>query len=176
MPMSAAYDFSPTQRPQRRKTRHSRNLTPVSSSTGQVIAFPTQKNDHKVSTIPTPSKQLPLWLRSLLWIQHSSAVVTFGLIGTTLLIYAVTVYSQQIWSREYRQLEELQRQERNLVATHESLKNQLAVEAQNEQAGLVSPHPNNTIFLSPSPNSPFKNRSESSSETSSLPEKTPLGY
>lgn len=176
MPMSAAYDLSPTQRPQRRKARSPRHLTSVSSQQGQVIAFPNQKNDHKVSQISTASQPLPTWLRSLLWIQHSSAVVTFGLIGTTLLVYAVTVYSQQIWSREYRQLEDLQRQERNLVATHESLKNQLAVEAQDEQVGLVSPHPNNTIFLSPSPNPPFKERSESSSETPSLPEKTPLGY
>ncbi len=110
---------------------------------------------------------LPLGIQLLHWLQHSSVVVTFGLIGTTLFIYAMTVYNQQLWSQEYRKLEDLQRHQRDLTTTHEVFKNQLAKDGERNPQGLVTPQPSHTIFLpidekqvfeTPKPQSTKKNK------------------
>lgn len=107
--------------------------------------------EHRVIHLPVRTQaspeKLPWWVRALLLMQHTSAVVAVGLVGSTLLTYAMTVYSQQLWNRQYRQLETLQRHKRDLVATHETLKHQLAREAEQGNNGLVNPQPTHTIFL-----------------------------
>ena len=92
----------------------------------------------------------PAWLRFLLFLQHCSSFVTFSLVVSTLIVYAGVVYSQQQWSSNYDELKKLQRSYRNLIATNETLKNQLAEQAEQPETGLVLPDPDNTIVL-PSP-------------------------
>jgi hypothetical protein len=128
--MAAAHQIVPPSRPTRRR---------VKPSEPRVIPLPVQPR--------TSSAQSPWWLRSLLLMQRTSTVVAFGLIGSTLLVYAMTVYSQQLWNRQYRQLENLQRHKRDLIATHETLKHQLAQEALQSKNQLVNPEPSHTIFL-----------------------------
>ena len=128
----------------------------------------------------------PGWLRFLLLIQHGSSLVTLCLVISTLIVYAGVVYSQQQWSSNYEQLKKLQRTYRHLIATNESLKNQLAEQAEQPETGLVAPDPDNTIVLPspsqvPSPNQ--KNNWKSSPQATAKPPSSvrakptgPLGY
>jgi hypothetical protein len=91
----------------------------------------------------------------MLRLQQASSVITFSLILTTLGVYAWTVYVPKLWSKEYRNLETLQRHERHLTATNESIKNQLAQQAEKPEAGLSNPHPAQSIFLPETPVKPI---------------------
>jgi hypothetical protein len=83
--------------------------------------------------------------------QQSSTLITFCLSVGALAVYSWTVYSQQLWGREYQRLETLQRNERQLVTASESLKNQLAGQAATSESGLILPSSENTIFLQTAP-------------------------
>lgn len=89
----------------------------------------------------------PQWLRLLFVLQHGSSLITFCLATAVLIAYGSTVYIQQEWSTEYRKLERLQREKRELIAADELVKNQLAQQASLPGTGMVAPSPNNTIFL-----------------------------
>lgn len=104
----------------------------------------------KSTPVPDLSKQgsTPLWLLRLYTLHRHSSVVAFLLVAATLVVYGLTVYSQQLWSQAYRKMQNLQRYERQLTTTNEVLKNKMAQEAQTS-AGLVSPSPGGTIFLRP---------------------------
>lgn len=112
--------------------------------------------DRQVTTIkprrlasPTSlrSRPLPLWfLRLSLW-QRRVSIATLLLIAGTLITYSSTVYLQQQWNQQFRKLETLQRRERQLTATNEVLKNQLASQAEQPSTELVSPNPANAIIL-----------------------------
>lgn len=131
--------------------------------------------DTKVEAMPTV--ELPLGLKILLFFQRSSTVVTIGLIGITTIVYAQTNYTPQQWTEQYRKLIMLQSAERNLVATDESIKNQIAEEAEKKETGLVNPLPSSVLFL-PSPTGLQKlppNKSQNTSTNNAL-NLNPQGY
>ncbi len=100
-------------------------------------------------TSPTSlrSRTLPVWFLHLSLWQRRASIATLLLIAGTLITYSSTVYLQQQWSRQFRKLENLQRQERQLTATNEGLKNQLASEAEQPSTDLVPPNPADAIIL-----------------------------
>lgn len=114
-------------------------------------AIPTVKpTTQPVVRVPlaTTKKQLALrQLRFLCLLEKIVAVITFCLLGSTLGIYAWTVYIPKIWDREFGKLETLQRHERHLLATNETLKHQLAQQAEKPETGLTHLQPFQTIFL-----------------------------
>lgn len=123
-----------------------------------------------------PSSQLTGgWQRTLLWAQRGSLVASASLIALMLGVYAWTVYIQQMWSKEYRQLENLQRQERQMTAANESLKNQLAKTAENPSSGLVPPSLTNNIFLPSAPQRQLAPKSPAIAPPMPIAKK-PLGY
>jgi hypothetical protein len=107
--------------------------------------------------------------------QRGSLVIAFILVTATLIVYGSTVYTQQLWSKEYRKLKTLQRNEREMIATNEGLKNQLALQADQPGSGLVSPTPDSTIFLQPAPQRPTLITSPNVPKAEVAPN-TPLGY
>lgn len=121
----------------------------VNSLSPQVKLY--NRSTLKGQTVPIlPSaKPAPLWLLRLCSLQNCSMFVTFPLMVGLLSIYGWTVYSQQKWTQAYRQLETLQRHERQLTTTNEVLKNQLAQEAEQPAQGLVPSESASAIFLSP---------------------------
>ncbi|PSB23567.1 hypothetical protein [Stenomitos frigidus] len=121
------------------------------------------------------SRSLPLWLRLLIQAQRGSLVIAFILVTATLIVYGSTVYTQQLWSKEYRKLKTLQRNEREMIATNEGLKNQLALQADQPGSGLVPQTPDNTIFLQPAPQRPALAAPPSVLKAEVAPN-TPLGY
>ncbi|MBE9129651.1 hypothetical protein IQ257_26935 [Coleofasciculus sp. LEGE 07092] len=123
-----------------------------------------------------PSRQLiPAWLKVFVVLQRGSDWLTFFLIATTLTIYSWTVYTQQQWALEYRKLETLQRDERQLTTTNEVIKDQLAQQAERPATGLVNPSTANTILLSPAPERQLKTPSTQIPHSEAVAT-TPLGY
>lgn len=149
---------------------------------------PSQKTAEKPSTPgklfqgwfinPTVPKQSPFWLRVLFRIQTGSSIITGLLVTGVLLVYASTVYVQQEWTQEYRRLEQLQREHRNLIAADEALKHQLANQASQSDAGYVSPSPDNTIFLPRSTQEPVvqENSTQAATNHRAVNVNAPLGY
>lgn len=119
---------------------------------------------------------MPPLLKILVWVQRGSSIATFSLIATVLASYAATVYLQQQWSEAYRTLEGLQRETRNLTAADETLKHQLAKQAQSKEAGLVFPSHNQTIYLSPSSDRVVQKPASEEPVKETSPSNVPLGY
>ena len=126
-------------------------VTPITKL--QPTVDPRRVQSANVKRLPN-HRQLPLWLRSLIGAQRTLSILTGTLSIAVLSVYGQTVYSQQLWSQEYRKLENLQRNERQLTAASEVLKNQIAQQAETSRAGLVPSNPANTIFLQPAPQRP----------------------
>ena len=107
--------------------------------------------DRQVTTIKprrlASSTSLPLLFSRLSLWQRRASIATLLLIAGTLITYSSTVYLQQQWSQQFRKLENLQRRERQLTATNEVLKNQLASEAEQLSTELVPPNPADAIIL-----------------------------
>ncbi|WP_224412412.1 hypothetical protein [Oscillatoria salina] len=158
-------------------SRHPHYSTKVQKNkrTGKKVAMLATRSPVRVLGF-AQSRKMPLWLRLLMLLQYSSSVVTFSLVTATLIIYAWTVYTQQQWSKEYKKLETLQRNERQLTTTNESLKNQLAEQAESPEAGLVPPNPSNTIFLTPTPEQRSFIDTETVNQEPRDQTNTPLGY
>lgn len=127
------------------------------------------------ATLPLSPRPEPSWLSLLLFLQRSSDIITFLLIAATLTIYSWTVYTQQQWTKEYRKLQSLQRQERQMTTANATLKDQLAQQAENLATGLVTPTPANTIFLPPAPQRSFHTAPTKTAD-SQPSARTPLGY
>ncbi|MBD2741151.1 hypothetical protein [Coleofasciculus sp. FACHB-1120] len=154
----------------------------VSSRRPRGNVMPSRSESHSSSRTRSRSSQqrefqaqTPAWLRSLMTLQRTSNLLCFFLIASTLGAYAWTVYTQQMWSQEYRKLETLQRHERQMTAANEALKNQLAQEAELPGTGLVAPNPANTIFLPPAPQRQSLPKPVAAPNLETSPT-TPLGY
>ena len=159
MPVAARYLVEKTPSRKQKIARKSRNCS--KTNTNKVI----QRDS---------SFKSPLWLRSLLIIQQSSGAIAFVTIAIMFSLYASIVYTQQMWSKEYRKLKSLQRQERILIQTNETLKNDLADLAKKSSTGLVSLDPQKSVFLTPTP---IKSTRKTKQKIEIQPLKNiPLGY
>jgi hypothetical protein len=148
-------------------------VTPITKL--QPTTAPRRVQSANVKRLPN-NRQLPLWLRSLIGAQRSLSILTGTLSIAVLSVYGQTVYSQQLWSQEYRKLENLQRNERQLTAASEVLKNQIAQQAETTRAGLVPSNPANTIFLQPAPQRPAPAPMPIAPEAAKPTTFSPLGY
>jgi len=167
---------SAQQRRSRRPATSSRLRKARLGSSARVTSISSTAVGQKVTRLNTSLPTKPIWLQALLSVQRGSDLIAFLLVGATLTIYSWTVYTQQQWTQEYRKLETLQRNERELTKANEVMKNQLAQQAESPATGLINPTQANTIILPPTP--------EIQSYTTSTEEKvepepvvkTPLGY
>lgn len=128
----------------------------------------------KTVRIPITVQPVPSWLTMLVMAQRGSNILLSCLVAGVLAVYSWTVYSQHLWSSEYRRLETLQEMERDLTAANEVLKSQTAGLAENPNAGFTLPNSDNSIVLEPAPVRPPVAPTESapSFPASDLP----LGY
>lgn len=104
-----------------------------------------------INKISPSAPQLSLKIQFLLALQKGASLLSAAIVLVTLGVYAWTVYVPKLWSKEFRKLETLQSNERQLVAMDETLKNQLAQQAEDPKMGLVPPHPSQPLFLAPAP-------------------------
>lgn len=165
--------------PQRRRSKklaaNSRETSSRVALASNVSSLPSPMTGQKVEKFSASQQTKPIWLVSLLFLQRGSDLITFLLVAATLTIYSWTVYTQQQWSGEYRKLENLQREERQLTTADAVMKDQLAQQAEQPGTGLVSPSHANTIFLPPAPQRPSLEVPAATAESDSMA-KPPLGY
>jgi hypothetical protein len=142
----------------------------------QVPLTPGQRNRHQETgkTLSNPKLETPTWLKFLMTVQRGSTPITFLLVIGVLIVYGWSVYSQRAWSKAYGQLAQLQREERQLTATSEARKFQLAEQAKSSTTGLVRRDPANIIFLKPEPSR--SQRPNSTQPTKGPAPVSPVGY
>ncbi|MGB0563901.1 MAG: hypothetical protein ACPGVO_19190 [Spirulinaceae cyanobacterium] len=147
-----------------RRVQHSAAAPAPSPRKAAVVKFPRQA-------------RFSLGLRLLFLVQQGSSLLAFCLATAVLITYGSTVYIQQEWGEEYRKLETLQREQRELIAASELMKNQLAQQASLPNAGLMPPSPANTIFLPKTNDRAFApSAAKSTTPLVDVTAKTPLGY
>ncbi len=129
-------------------------------------------NSRKLPSRFPKAGQFPVYLKILLFLQKASLGVAGFSIVTGILVYLSTVSIPQQWSREYRNLETLQRQERQLTTIGESLKYELSQQAQQLKMPLITS--NNTVFLKP--NSVAVNPQTNQKNQDQSLKKVSLGY
>ncbi len=149
---------------------HQANMsTSVPSIKGQSS---TASKNPKLGFLNSPmmpnSGTVPTWLLRFYTLHRYSSVTTFFLVATTLVVYGLNVYSQELWGQGYRRVQNLQRQERQLTTTNAALKHKMAEDAEQPTAGLESPTPAKTIFLPPA------DRNPSSVSPNTTPKSEPL--
>ncbi|MDJ0900935.1 MAG: hypothetical protein QNJ55_19195 [Xenococcus sp. MO_188.B8] len=123
------------------------------------------------SRFPKPRK-FPPYLKILLLLQRGSLGVASFSIATGIMLYLSTVAIPQQWSKEYRNLESLQRQERQLTTIGESLKYKLSQQARQYKMSPIAS--SNTVFLKP--NSVAVNPQKTQENQSESLKKMSLGY
>jgi hypothetical protein len=153
-------------------------LTPPSKASRSQRAKQLSQANAAVRQLPVQTP-LPSGLRLLMFFQKSSLALTFVLVTAALFVYSTTMYTQQLWSKEYSKLKHMQRSERQMLTANEILKNQIIRQAEQPGAGLVPKGSENTIYLTPAPDRPAPppqvpptfNKAEGSVSKSA-----PLGY
>jgi hypothetical protein len=127
------------------------------------------KASSPITNTPLPvARKLPAQLQILLLLQKGSFGLAFTLIVASITVYISTVGIPQLWSEEYRNLETLQRQERQLTAINETIKHRLAQQAQQKNQDLVPLSTANMIFIKPASTRPLPNKGFTAKENSEL--------
>jgi len=101
-------------------------------------------------------------LKILSLAQQASFGLALASLATSIGVYISTVKIPDIWSQEYQNLENLQRQERQLVSINETMKYQIAKEASNSNTLSIS-KPESALFINPAqikPRAELKNHQQ----------------
>ncbi|WP_271252820.1 hypothetical protein [Pseudanabaena sp. Chao 1811] len=134
-------------------------------------------SNKNVKRLPrTNAFPLPLWLRLLMSTQKLSIIVTVLLTLSVFAIYGWTVYAQEQWNQQYKKLEQLKRQERQLTAAEGSFDNDLMRSAQKNPGQLVRERPEQSIFLQAAPLRPKRDVPATVSELPKNKQNESLGY
>jgi hypothetical protein len=108
--------------------------------------------------------------------QKLSIAATVILTISVFAIYGWTVYAQEQWNQQFKKLEQLQRQERQLTNAAGSFDNEMLQSIQKKPGDLVRESPEKSIFLQ---TAPLRPKREVPSTVSELPKKKQnesLGY
>ena len=133
--------------------------------------------NRNVKRLPrTNGLPLPLWLRVLMSTQKLSIAVTVMLTVSVFAIYGWTVYAQEQWNQQYKKLEQLKRQERQLTSAEGSFDNNLLRSVQNKPGDLVRERPEQSIFLQAAPLRPKRDVPSTVSEVPKNKPNESLGY
>ncbi|MGD1920040.1 MAG: hypothetical protein ACFCAD_14790 [Pleurocapsa sp.] len=92
--------------------------------------------------------RLPKNLHILSLLQKGSFGLALVSMAASIGLYTSTVQIPELWSQEYRNLENLQRQERELTAINEKIKYQIAHEASRDNRLSIS-KPESAVFVYP---------------------------
>ncbi|MEO1466814.1 MAG: hypothetical protein AAFR89_11445 [Cyanobacteria bacterium J06633_1] len=124
--------------PQQEVVNQPKNVTQSPAKKAKIVkskAFP------HANTLPNKLKTLSL-------LQKGSFGLAIATMTASISLYASTVKIPQQWSQEYHHLEDLQLQERQLIAINETIKYQIAQEASQDDRLAISA-PDSAIFIRP---------------------------
>ncbi|MEM8830300.1 MAG: hypothetical protein AAGE96_13215 [Cyanobacteria bacterium P01_G01_bin.19] len=119
--------------------------------------------------------RLPQNLQLLSILQKGSFTLALFSMLASIGLYSSTVRIPELWSQEYRNLEDLQRQERELTAINEKIKYQIAHEASQDSRLSIST-PESAVFVSPAKIDLKKPTAASDHISSSKIKQNILGY
>ena len=140
-------------------------------------ASPQPIKNRNVKRMPrTNSFPLPLWLRVLMTTQKLSIAATVILTISVFAIYGWTVYAQEQWNQQYKKLEQLKRQERQLTNAAGSFDNEMLQSIQKKPGDLVRESPEKSIFLQAAPLRPKREVPSTVSELPKNKQNESLGY
>lgn len=145
------------------------------SKRGQASRQPA--SNRNVKRLPrTNSFPLPLWLRVLMTTQKLAIGTTVLLTISVFVIYGWTVYAQEQWNQQYKKLEQLKRQERQLTNAAGSFDNEMLQSVQKKPRDLVRESPEKSIFLQAAPLRPKREVPSNISELPKNKNNESLGY
>ena len=145
------------------------------SKRGQASRQPA--SNRNVKRLPkTNSFPLPLWLRVLMTTQKLSIAATVLLTISVFVIYGWTVYAQEQWNQQFKKLEQLNRQERQLTNAAGSFDNEMLQSVQKKPGDLVRESPEKSIFLQAAPLRPKREVPSNVSELPKDKNNESLGY
>lgn len=136
------------------------------------------KNVNKnVKRLPrTDAFPLPMWLKVLMSAQKMSIAMTVLLTVSVFVIYGWTVYAQEQWNQQYKKLEQLKRQERQLTTAEGAFDNDMLRSVQKKPGELVRERPEQSIFLQAAPLRPKRDVPATVSELPKTKQNESLGY
>ena len=142
----------------------------------QKLINPNRKQVRKVvkSRSFPQQNRLPQNLQLLSLLQKGSFGLALVSLAASLGLYTSTVKIPELWSLEYRNLENLQRQERELTAINEKIKYQIAHEASKNNRLSIS-QPDSAVFISPAKVN-LKHGSNIDDNTQTSIKRNSLGY
>jgi hypothetical protein len=108
--------------------------------------------------------------------QRLSIVATVLLTLSVFAIYGWTVYAQEQWNQQYKKLEQLKRQERQLTNATGSFDNEMMQSIQKKPGELVRERPEQSIFLQAAPLRPKRDVPATVSELPKNKSNESLGY
>ena len=109
--------------------------------------------DARLQSLPN-RVPVPQWLQLMKQTERLSLVVAGVLASGAIVTYGWAMYSQQQWGQEYRQLEKLRRNERQLTTNGEMMKNNIARTSDPKQYGLVPRSSAHIVVMPPAPPRP----------------------
>jgi hypothetical protein len=108
--------------------------------------------------------------------QKLSIAATVLLTVSVFAIYGWTVYAQEQWNQQYKKLEQLKRQERQLTNAAGTFDNEMLGSIQKKPGELVRESPEKSIFLQAAPLRPKREVPATISELPSNKQNESLGY
>ena len=149
-------------------------LSPIDKPQSEAkIAGKVSSNYNFVKEKPSSVKLKPLFR-----LQRVAFGIGSVLMATSAVVYISTVPTPRLWSQEYEKLRSLQRQERELVAANETLKNDIVKQAQQEaengQHQLSYLQPDDVIFLEATKVNPQSSREDQDDDSTF--KSIPLSY
>ncbi len=117
------------------------------SRQGSKSTAPQRKNAVKQGSFPQQNR-LPQKLKLLSALQKTSFTLAITSMLASTGLYISTVQIPEQWSKEYRNLEDLQRQERQLIAINEKIKYQIGQDARSDRNLSIS-QPESAVFITP---------------------------
>ena len=135
------------------------------------------KKSNFISSILKIENKINLRLNKLAKLQPAFIGLSTVLVASSTFVYIATVSIPQKWSQEYEQLQKLQRQERELIAANEVIKNSITKQAKlketQDKNQLNYLKPNDIVFLKATDVQPSSSKNQSKIQFSPS---SPLGY
>lgn len=120
------------------------------SRPSRLVSAPTPGQGQKrhlteIRTFPNPA--WPLWLKALLVLQWGTGGTAVLILISLLPIYGLAAFHQYQWGQTYKNLTELEQQERQLQIAHQAQRYQLAERIERQPAGFVPQSPKQVLFI-----------------------------
>ena len=134
-------------------------------------------NNSTVELSSTNKAKAPLWLQSLIILNHGSALFCYLTAATALVMYGMTVYAPKLWTQKYTQLQDLQKKERQFTSADEMFRDELAQSATKSDSGFIKPNLTQTpIFLPNKPTKAIELKASTSVEPQIINPVSPIAY